>query len=72
MKYAMTVKSSSTVGFWEDCKSANELSAKCEARRRFGDGYVGDVIELAIKNQDGQYQTVARKVIAPTSRWEHD
>ena len=70
MKYAMTVKSNSTVGFWEDCNSTTEQGAKKEAWRRFGCGYVGDVIELAIKHDDGQYQPIARKVVAPIARWE--
>lgn len=71
MKYAMTVKSNSTIGFWEDCKATTEVGAKKEAWQRFGGGYVGDLIELVIKHDDGQYQTIARKVVAPIARWEN-
>lgn len=68
--YAMTVKSSSTVCFWEECKATTERGAKCEAWKRFGDGYVGDAVEIAIKHADGQVQPVARKTIDAKSAWE--
>ena len=68
--YAMTVKSNSTVGFWEDCKATTERGAKCEAWRRFGDGFAGDAIEVALKHDDGQLQPIARQAIAAKSAWE--
>lgn len=68
--YAMVVKSSSTVGFWEDCSASTERGAKCEAWRRFGAGYLGDTIEVAIKHEDGQYQTIARRVIGNKTTWQ--
>lgn len=67
--YAMTVKSNSTVGYWEDCNAKTERGAKCEAWKRFGQGYYGDVVEIAIKHEDGQYQTVASKVIGVGFTW---
>jgi len=68
--YAMTVKSNSTVGYWEDCKATTERSAKCEAWKRFGQGYNGDVIEVAIKHQCDQYQTISRRVIGVNTNWQ--
>lgn len=67
--YAMTVKSNSTVGYLEDCKSTTERGAKSEAWRRFGQGYNGDVVEVSIKHKDGQYQPVSRKVIGVNTEW---
>jgi hypothetical protein len=67
--YTMIVKSSSTVSFWEDCKAATERGAKCEAWKRFGAGYNGDVVEVAIKHADGQYQPVASRVIGVNTKW---
>ena len=68
--YAMTIKSNSTVGFWEDCSAKTERGAKCEAWKRFGDWYVGDSIEIAMKHSDGQLQPIARRVIAANSSWQ--
>jgi hypothetical protein len=68
--YAMTVTSNSTVGFWEDCKAKTERGAKGEASKRFGDGYIGNSIEIAIKHNDGQLQPIARRVIASKSTWQ--
>ena len=70
MKYAMTVKSNSTIGFWEDCKATTERAAKAEATRRFDAGYLGDSIELAIVHEDGQRQVVANKTIGD-NRWHN-
>lgn len=67
--YAMTVKSSSAIGTWEDCTATAERAAKCEAWKRFGAGYIGDVIEVAIKHADGQYQPIAHKVIGVKTKW---
>lgn len=69
MKYAMTVKSNSTIGFWEDCKATTERAAKAEATRRFDSGYLGDAIEFAIVHEDGQRQVVARKGIGDGWGW---
>lgn len=69
MNYAMTVKSNSSVGFWEDCKATTEQGAKAEAWKRFGQGYNGDSVEVAIKHNDGQYQAIATRAIALGTRW---
>lgn len=68
--YAMTVKSNSSVSYWEDCNAKTEVGAKREAWARFGAGYVGDVVMIAIKHGDGQYQEIARRAIAAKSKWE--
>lgn len=68
--YAMAVKSNSSIGYWEDCNAKTEVSAKREAWARFGAGYVGDVVMIAIKHSDGQYQEIARRAIAATSKWK--
>ena len=67
--YAMTVKSNSTIGYWEDCTATTERGAKVEASKRFDAGYIGDVIEVAIRHEDGQYQPRARKVIGVNTKW---
>jgi len=67
--YAMTVKSNSTIGYWEDCTATTERGAKVEASKRFGEGYLGGVIEIAIKHEDGQYQPRACKVIGVNTKW---
>lgn len=71
MKYAMTVKSNSTIGFWEDCKATTERAAKAEATRRFDAGYLGDIIELAVVHDDGQRQVVSRKDIGDGWGWDN-
>ena len=67
--YAMTVKSNSTVGYWENCNAKTERGAKCEAWKRFGAGYNGDSVEIAIRHNDGQVQTVARRTIGVSTKW---
>lgn len=71
MKYAMTIKTFLNVGFWEDCAATTEKGAKREASQRFFGGYLGDIIELAIKHDDGQYQTIAKKVITRAGSWRN-
>ncbi len=69
MKYCMTVTHSSTIGEWEPCKASTLAGAKREATTRFGDGYIGHTIEVAVCGlQSGRLYVEAVKTIG-NGKW---
>lgn len=68
--YYMTSKSSSTVGYWEECKAATLVGAKREATRNYGGGYNGSVLMVAVgDNVNEQRQVLASRSVTG-ARWD--
>ena len=68
--YSATIRSNSTVNFYEDFYADTVTAAKRWATKNLDYGYVGDVIELYRLLPDGQRQLVTQKVVAAGARWD--
>ena len=61
MRYIMTAKNNSTIGYWEPRRAKTERGAKREATRELDGGYTDDTLYIGIDHGNGNIQAIARK-----------
>lgn len=54
---------------WEECKSFTLQGAKQEASKRFGGGFIGDILRVGEGDLDGGVATIASKNNILGARW---